>query len=309
MLVMVLKRLGGVILTVWMVATLSFFLIRLAPGNPFANELHSLSPEEDAARRREYHLDESYSVQYGYWLWDLCRGDLGDSMKYRGKTVNALIAQTFPTSLALGSMAMLMALVVGMTTGVLAALRQNSPTDYALMAVAVFGISLPSFVFAMLGIVLFVFGARLFPLAGWESYRHVILPAMALSLPFAAKISRLTRVGMLEVLGEDFIRTAYAKGLAERHVVIKHALRGAMLPVISYLGPAFALILTGSLVIEKIFFLPGLGTIFVQAATNRDYNVVLGTVVVFSTLLCFFNFLVDLSYSLLDPRVKGSTGE
>jgi oligopeptide transport system permease protein len=306
---MVLKRLGGVILTVWMVATLSFFLIRLAPGNPFANELHSLSPEEDAARRREYHLDESYSVQYGYWLWDLCRGDLGDSMKYRGKTVNALIAQTFPTSLALGSMAMLMALVVGMTTGVLAALRQNSPTDYALMAVAVFGISLPSFVFAMLGIVLFVFGARLFPLAGWESYRHVILPAMALSLPFAAKISRLTRVGMLEVLGEDFIRTAYAKGLAERHVVIKHALRGAMLPVISYLGPAFALILTGSLVIEKIFFLPGLGTIFVQAATNRDYNVVLGTVVVFSTLLCFFNFLVDLSYSLLDPRVKGSTGE
>jgi oligopeptide transport system permease protein len=309
LLVMVLKRLGGVILTVWMVATLSFFLIRLAPGNPFANELHSLSPEEDAARRREYHLDESYSVQYGYWLWDLCRGDLGDSMKYRGKTVNALIAQTFPTSLALGSMAMLMALVVGMTTGVLAALRQNSPTDYALMAVAVFGISLPSFVFAMLGIVLFVFGARLFPLAGWESYRHVILPAMALSLPFAAKISRLTRVGMLEVLGEDFIRTAYAKGLAERHVVIKHALRGAMLPVISYLGPAFALILTGSLVIEKIFFLPGLGTIFVQAATNRDYNVVLGTVVVFSTLLCFFNFLVDLSYSLLDPRVKGSTGE
>jgi oligopeptide transport system permease protein len=300
-----LQRLAGMLLTVWLVATLSFFLIRLAPGNPFANELHALSPEEDAARRREYHLDESYITQYAYWLADIVRGDLGDSMKYRGKTVNELIAQTFPTSLALGSMAMLMALVLGMTTGVLAALRQNSPTDYALMAVAVFGISLPSFVFAMLGIVLFVFGARLFPLAGWESYRHVLLPAMALSLPFAAKISRLTRVGMLEVLSEDFIRTAHAKGLRESQVIIKHALRGAMLPVISYLGPAFALILTGSLVIEKIFFLPGLGTIFVQAATNRDYNVVLGTVVVFSSLLCFFNFLVDLSYSILDPRVKG----
>lgn len=306
MLLTVLRRLAGVVLTVWLVATISFFLIRMAPGDPFANELHALSPEETAARRRQYHLDQPYGVQYLYWLSDMCVGNLGESMKYKGKTVNNLIGQTFPTSLALGSIAMLMALTLGMTTGVIAALRQNSPTDYALMAVAVFGISLPSFVFAMLGIVIFVFGARLFPLAGWESYRNVVLPAMALSLPFAAKISRLTRVGMLEVLSEDFIRTAHAKGLRERQIIIKHALRGAMLPVVSYLGPAFAMILTGSLVIEKIFFIPGLGTIFVQAATNRDYNVVLGTVVVFSALLCFFNFLVDLSYTLLDPRVKGS---
>jgi oligopeptide transport system permease protein len=296
------------VLTVWLVATLSFFLIRLAPGNPFANELHSPSPEVQEARRRQYHLDRPYVVQYALWLAQIAQGDLGESMKYRGKTVNELIGQTFPTSLALGSIAMLLALALGMTTGILAALRQNTWTDFGLMAIAVFGISLPSFVFAMLGIVVFVFGARLFPLAGWETYRHVILPAMALSLPFAAKISRLTRVGMLEVLSEDFIRTAHAKGLRERQVIIKHALRGAMLPVVSYLGPAFAMILTGSLVIEKIFFIPGLGTIFVQAATNRDYNVVLGTVVVFSTLLCFFNFLVDLSYSLLDPRVKGTSG-
>jgi oligopeptide transport system permease protein len=191
-----------------------------------------------------------------------------------------------------------------MSTGVIAALRQNSPTDYGLMAVAVFGISLPSFVIATMLIVIFVFGTGLLPLAGWNTFANVILPGMALALPFAAKISRLTRVGMLEVLSEDFIRTAYAKGLLERHVVIKHALRGAMLPVVSYLGPAFAMILTGSLVVEKIFYIPGLGTIFVQAATNRDYNVVLGTVVVFSTLLCLFNFLVDLAYVFLDPRVK-----
>jgi oligopeptide transport system permease protein len=303
----VLLRLAGVVFTVWLVATLSFFLIRLAPGNPFANELKGTSPAVEKARKRQFHLDRPTIVQYGLWLGDVLRGDLGPSMKYRGKSVNAIIRQTFPTSIALGSVAMLSALILGMSTGVIAALRQNSAIDYGLMAIAVFGISLPSFVLATLGIVLFVFTAQLLPLAGWETYRSVLLPALALSLPFAAKISRLTRVGMLDILSEDFIRTARAKGLAERHVVVKHALRGAMLPVVSYLGPAFALILTGSLVIEKIFFIPGLGTIFVQAATNRDYNVVLGTVVVFSTLLCFFNFLVDLSYALLDPRVKGAT--
>lgn len=298
------RRLVGVAVTIWLVATLSFFLIRLAPGNPFANELRGLSPEMERARKQQFHLDKPLAEQYLLWLNGVAHGDLGPSMKYRGKTVNEIIKQTFPTSIALGSIAMLLAIVLGMSTGVMAALRQNSITDYSLMAVAVFGISLPSFVLATALIVTLVFGARLFPLAGWETYRNVFLPALALSLPFAAKISRLTRVGMLEVLAEDFIRTAHAKGLRERHVVIKHALRGAMLPVVSYLGPAFATVLTGSLIIEKIFVVPGLGTIFVQAATNRDYNVVLGTVVVFSALLCFFNFLVDLSYTFLDPRVR-----
>lgn len=297
-------RLLGVVVTVWLVATLSFFLIRMAPGNPFVNELRGATPAMIEARKREFHLNESLPRQYVWWLGDVLRGDLGPSMKYQGKTVNAIIGQTFPTSIALGSLAMVFAIALGMSTGVVAALRQNSPTDYGLMAMAVFGISLPSFVLAALLIVVFVFGARLFPVAGWEGYSSVVLPALALSLPFAAKISRLTRVGMLEVLSEDFVRTAYAKGLRERQVVIKHALRGAMLPVVSYLGPAFALILTGSVIVEKIFFVPGLGTIFVQAATNRDYNVVLGTVVVFSALLCLFNFLVDIAYVFLDPRVK-----
>lgn len=225
-------------------------------------------------------------------------------MKYRGKTVNGIIGQTFPVSIALGSMAMVFAIILGLTTGVLAALRQNTLWDYGLMVFAVFGISLPNFVIATLLIVIFVFNLALAPLAGWETYQHVFLPALALSLPFAARISRLARVGMLEVLGEDFIRTAHAKGLRERQVVVRHALKGAILPVVSFLGPAFALILTGSLVIEKIFSIPGLGRQFIQAAVNRDYYVVLGTVVVFSTLLCVFNFLVDLSYVFLDPRIK-----
>ena len=297
-------RLFWVLVTLWAVATISFFLVRAAPGDPFMNEVKALTPELKEMRMREYNLDRPLYEQYFLWLGKVVQGDFGPSMKYRGKTVSGIIAQTFPVSLALGSLAMMIAIVVGMTTGVIAALRQNTAWDYGMTSLAVLGISIPNFILAMLLIVLFVFTLNIFPLAGWDTYSQVVLPAFALGLPFAARISRLTRVGMLEVLSEDFIRTAHAKGLKERQVVIKHALKGAILPVVSFLGPAFALILTGSLVIEKIFFIPGLGKIFVQAAVNRDYYVVLGTVVVFSSLLCLFNFLVDLSYAFLDPRVK-----
>lgn len=297
-------RMIWVVVTVWVVATLSFFLVRAAPGDPFMNEVRNLKEEVQEARRKEFHLDLPLRWQYAKWLNGVAHGDFGPSMKYRGKTVTEIISQSFPVSIALGSVAMVIAILLGMSAGVLAALRQNTVWDYGLTSVAVLGISIPNFILAMLFIVLFVFVFNWFPLAGFETYSQVVLPAFALSLPFAARISRLTRVGMLEVLGEDFIRTAHAKGLRERHVVVKHALRGAILPVVSFLGPAFALILTGSLVIEKIFFIPGLGKIFVQAAVNRDYNVVLGTVVVFSVLVCAFNFLVDLSYAFLDPRVK-----
>lgn len=298
-------RLAWVIVTVWAVATLSFFIIRAAPGDPFLNEMRALSPEVREAKEREYNLDRPLMVQYGMWMWKIVsQGDLGPSMKYRGKTVGEFIAQALPVSLALGSLAIVLALVLGLTTGVVAALNQNTVWDYGLMAVAVLGISLPNFVIASLLQVLFVFKLQIFPMGGWESLHHVFLPALALSLPFAARISRLARVGMLEILSEDFIRTAHAKGLRQRHVVIKHALKGAILPVMSFIGPAFALILTGSLVIERIFSIAGLGKIFIQAAINRDYYVVLGTVVVFSTLVCLFNFLVDISYAFLDPRVK-----
>jgi len=303
----ILHRLLWAALTVWAVATASFFLVRAAPGDPFLTEIRSLRPEVREARMREYGLDRPLAEQYGRWLWGIAsRGDLGPSMKYRGKTVGGIIAQTLPASLALGSIAMVFALVLGLSTGILAALHQGRLLDNLLMAAAVLGISLPSFVIAMLLIVLFVFAVPLFPLAGWDGYRQVVLPAFALSLPFVARISRLARAGMLDVLSEDWILTARAKGLRESQVVVRHALRGALLPVVSYLGPAFAMILTGSLVIEKIFFIPGLGKIFIQAALNRDYYVVLGTVVVFSSLLCLFNFLVDLSYAILDPRVRQS---
>jgi oligopeptide transport system permease protein len=298
-------RLLWVVITVWAVATLSFFIVRAAPGDPFLNEMRALAPAVREAKKREYNLDRPLVTQYRLWLWNIVsKGDFGPSMKYRGKTVRGLIAQSLPVSLALGSLAIVLALVLGLTTGVIAALRQNTVWDYGLMAIAVLGISLPNFVIAALLQILFVFKLELFPMGGWESLRHVFLPALALSLPFAARISRLARVGMLEVLGEDFIRTAHAKGLRERHVVIKHALKGAILPVMSFIGPAFALILTGSLVIERVFSIAGLGKIFIQAAINRDYYVVLGTVVVFSALVCVFNFLVDISYAFLDPRVK-----
>lgn len=299
-----LVRLAWMVVTVWAVATISFFLVRAAPGDPFLNEMRALKPEVREARRRQYDLDKPLATQYVRWLGKLVRGDLGPSMKYRGKTVNAIIAQTFPVSIALGSLAMALAIILGLSTGVIAALRQNTAWDYGLTSIAILGISIPNFIVAMVLIVLFVFVINVFPLAGWETYSQVCLPAVALALPFAARISRLARVGMLEILSEDFIRTAHAKGLRERHVVIKHALPGALLPVVSFLGPAFALVLTGSLVIEKIFFIPGLGKIFVQAAVNRDYYVVLGTVVVFSALVSVFNFLVDLAYVYLDPRVR-----
>ena len=300
----VILRLVWVVATVWLVASVSFFLIRLAPGDPFLNEVRNLSPEVRAARMREYHLDRPLLEQYWIWLSGAAQGDFGPSMKYRGKSVAEIIGQSLPTSLALGAVALLVALALGVPTGIVAAMRRNRALDYGLMSLAVIGISLPSFVIATLLIVVAVFWLKWLPLAGWDTYWSVPLPALALGLPFAARISRLARVGMLEVLGEDFIRTAHAKGLRERQIVIQHAFRAAMLPVVSFIGPAAALILTGSLVIERIFFIPGLGKIFVQAAVNRDYYVVLGAVVVFSTILTLFNFLVDCTYALLDPRVQ-----
>ncbi len=300
-----LHRLLWVAITAWAVATVSFFLVRAAPGDPFMAEVRNLRPEVREARMREYGLDRPLLEQYGRWLWRIASAaDFGPSLKYRGKTVAGIIGQALPTSLALGSIAMVFALVLGLAFGVAAAVRQHGILDHALMAAAVLGISMPSFVVAMVLVVLLVFAVPLFPLAGWEGYEHVVLPAFALSLPFMARIARLARAGMLEVLEEDFILTARAKGLRIDQVVIRHALRGAVLPVVSYLGPAFALVLTGSLVIEKVFFIPGLGKVFVQAALNRDYDVVLGIVVVFSALLSFFNLLVDLSYAILDPRVR-----
>lgn len=305
MLAFILRRLIWGVFTILLITAGSWWLIRLAPGDPFNAELKQVNPAVKNVLRRQYGIDEnlSKSEQFLNWFTRVLRGDLGRSMKYRDKTVNEIISQSLPVSLALGSAALFIAIILGLSSGLIAGARQNTGWDYASMSLAVIGISLPSFVLAIGLIVLFAFRLDWLPAAGWGRFSQVILPAFALALPYAAYISRLTRVGIIEVMAQDFIRTAEAKGLSESTIIIKHALRGACLPVISFMGPAAASIAVGSLVVEKIFFIPGLGQFFVKAAINRDYFLVMGTVIVYSTLLYIFNLLVDIAYVALDPRV------
>ena len=231
-------------------------------------------------------------------------GDLGPSLKLEDFTVNSVIAQGFPVSASLGICALMLAITVGVTAGVISAVYRRSLLDFNAMLVATLGIAVPNFVLASVCIFFFVFWFKWFPAAGWGSPRQLILPALCLAAPYAAYVARLTRASMLEVLNRDYIRTAYAKGLLPRTVVIKHALRGAILPVVSFLGPATAGILTGSLVLEQIFNIPGMGTHFIEAATARDYPLAMGMVLVYTCLLFGMNTLVDLSYALIDPRIK-----
>lgn len=299
------RRLAWMVLTLFIICAGSFFLVRAAPGDPFGQEMKALNPAVKAQLEREYRLDKPKVTQFALWLRDIViYGDFGRSMKYRDKSVNEIIGQSLPRSIALGSLALFFAVYLGLITGLIAGARQNTAWDYGAMSFAVLGISLPSFVLAVLLIWVFSFTLNVLPPAGWGSLKQVLLPSLALSLPYAAYISRLTRVGLIEVLSNDFIRTAEAKGLAEHVIIIKHALRGAILPVVSFLGPAAASIAVGSLVVEKIFFIPGLGQFFVKAALNRDYYLVMGTVIVYSTMLCGFNLVVDIAYVLLDPRVN-----
>ncbi len=284
--------------------TLAFFLIRLAPGGPFDTE-KNLPAEIEANLAAKYHLDDPLWQQYLHYLGDLARGDLGPSFKYADYTVNELIAQGFPVSLRLGLLAIGLALIAGVTAGTVAAMRQNRPTDYGVMSVSMTGISIPNFVLAPLLILLFAVQLQWLPAggldAGWQVW---VLPVISLALPQIAYIARLTRGSMIEVLRSNYIRTARAKGLPRRRVIVGHALRPALLPVLSYLGPALAGIITGSVVIETIFGIPGLGRFFVQGALNRDYTLVLGVVVFYGTLIVLFNLLVDLLYAVFDPRVR-----
>lgn len=297
------KRLVFAGLTLWLVYTATFFMMRAVPGGPFSSEKNL--PE--AVKRNieaRYKLDQPWYRQYSADLARTLRGDLGPSYKLEDYTVNEVIAQGFPVSASLGIFALVCATTVGMTAGVVSAVARHTPWDYGFMALATVGIAVPNFVLASLGVIAFVFVLNLFPAAGWGSLGQLILPALCLAAPFAGYIARLTRTGMLEVLGLDYIRTAHAKGLAPRHVVVRHALRGAILPVVSYLGPATAGILSGSLVLERIFAIPGMGSHFIEAATQRDYTLAMGMVLVYSVLLLFMNTLVDISYAILDPRVK-----
>ena len=281
--------------------------MKVAPGGPFSAERNP-PPEVLANINKVYHLDEPLPKQYVRYLGNMLRGDLGPSFRYKDYTVNDLIGNTMPNSLILGITALCSALVFGLLVGLVSAVKRNSAADYAAMSVAVIGISVPLFVVGPLLMLLFAIKLKWLPTSGWitgrQGLKTLIMPALALSLPYFAYIARLSRASILEVLRSDYIRTAYAKGLSYPVVLFKHALKGAMLPVISYLGPAFAGIITGSVVIERIFLVPGLGTFFVQSALNRDYTLIMGTVVMYSIILILMNFVVDILYAVIDPRIS-----
>jgi oligopeptide transport system permease protein len=298
-------RLAGAVPTLFIIVTLSFFLIRAAPGGPFDQE-QTLPPEIMANLESAYGLNQPILTQYARYLRALAHGDFGPSFKYKDFSVTELIGQGFPVTFELGTIAVALALIMGIPIGTFAALHRNSAADYAAMSLAVVGIAIPTFVVLPFLGLLFGIYLHWLPVAGWEpgSIRHLVLPVAALALPPLAVIARLVRASMLELLGSPFIRTAIAKGLPLRTVILRHAMRPALLPVASFLVPAVASIMTGSLVVESIAGLPGIGRYMVQGALNRDYTLVLGMVIIYSTLLILMGLLVDLLYAWLDPRVR-----
>lgn len=300
------RRALSLIPTLFVIVTLSFFLIRLAPGGPFAREKDV--PEfilQNLLKR--YHMDEPLGKQYLRYLGDILRWDLGPSFRYRDLSVNEIIDKGLPVSMTLGVTSLVLAVVSGIAVGIISALRQNKWPDYVAVSIAVIGISVPLFV---MGPILQLFlGMRwkILPMGQWISVhgiKAIVLPALTLSFPYFAYIARLSRASILEVLRSDYIRTARAKGLKESMVVWKHVLKGALLPVVTYLGPAFSGIVVGSVVVETTFLIPGIGRPFVQSALNRDYTLIMGEVIVYSVILIFANLVVDLIYGLLDPRIS-----
>ncbi|HEU0161020.1 MAG TPA: oligopeptide ABC transporter permease OppB [Rhizomicrobium sp.] len=305
MTVYALRRLLGAIPTLFVIVTLAFFMMRAAPGGPFDSE-RRLPPEVERNIKAAYNLDKPLVQQYAIYLGNMVRGDLGPSFKNKDFTVAQLIATGLPVSARLGLLSMALALLAGTALGVVAALRQNHWQDYSVMTVAMLGITIPTFVTAP--ILTLVFGIYLgwLPVGGWAggAWRNLVLPVTVLALPQIAIIARLMRGSMVEVLRANYIRTARAKGLSAGRIVLRHALRAAALPLVSYLGPALAAVLTGSLVVENIFGLPGIGRYFIQGALNRDYTLVMGVVICYAALILLLNFLADIAYALLDPRVR-----
>ena len=302
MLRFVLGRLLAAPLLLWVIVTGAFCIMRIAPGGPFDAD-RALPEAVRLNIEARYHLDEPLSRQYLRYLGDVARGDLGPSFRYPDRTVNELLGLGFPVSMTLGLAALGVAVLIGGTTGIVAAIRHNRWADYLTMSLALGGVSIPNFVLGPLLILTFALGLGWLPVAGWGTWRHVVMPALTLGAFYTAYVARLARAGMLEVILQDFVRTARAKGLGEGAVILRHALPSAVLPVVSYLGPAAAGALTGSVVVETVFGIPGIGRYFVQSALNRDYTMVLGTVVVYSTLLIVLNLVVDCLYAYLDPRV------
>lgn len=299
----IIGRVLGLIPTLFVIILLSFFVIRLAPGSPFATE-RGVPREVVAELEAHYGFDKPMHQQLLSYFANLITGDFGLSTKYPQRTVNEIIAAGFPATLLIGAFALLWALLFGIVAGVVGAMRQNTVWDYTAMTLAMVGISLPTFVLGPLLALVFGLSLYILPPGGWGSARHVVLPAITLGTVYAAYIARLTRGGMLEVVHADFVRTARAKGLSEQLIIWRHMLRGGLLPVVTFLGPAIANMMVGSVVVEKIFAVPGIGPYFVDAAFNRDYFLVMGIVVVYSVFLLTMNLLVDVLYGLMDPRIR-----
>ncbi len=301
----IIRRLVIIIPMLLIIVSITWGLIRLAPGNFYTAE-KKLAPAIEQNLREKYGRDKPWYVQYRKVLWNMARFDFGNSLKYEGQSVNQILLRALPVSATLGLCAYLFALAVGITTGTLAALRQNSWIDYASMAMAMLGISIPNFVLGPLLALVFALTLFWLPPALWNGFpsRSIVLPALTLSALYIAYIARLTRSGMLEVLRSDYIRTARAKGLNERQVVFRHALRGGLLPVVSFSGPALAFLITGTVVVERVFALPGLGNYFINACFNRDEPLIIGIVAFIAIAVLCFNLLVDISYGLIDPRVR-----
>ena len=304
MLRFIIRRLLATIPMVLIILSLTWGLIRMAPGNFYSGE-RKIPVAVEQNIRQKYGLDKPWYVQYGRMLGNTVRGDFGTSMRYNGESVNSILGHAAPVSALLGGLAYLLALIVGITAGTIAALRQNSRWDYGAMAAALVGISVPNFVLGPSLVLWLALTWYWLPPALWNGVsRNLILPVLTLSAVYMAYIARLTRAGMLEVLRSNYIRTARAKGLSERDVIIRHAMRGGLLPVLSFSGPALALLLTGTVVVERIFAVPGLGNYFIQANLNRDEPLIIGIVAFSAIAILLMNLLVDIAYALADPRVR-----
>lgn len=298
------RRVALGLVVLFAVMTMTFFIVR-ASGDPFEKE-KNIPESVREALRKEHGLSGPLWRQYAGYLGDVARGDLRRSIKFKGVSVSEIVIQSLPVSAFIGFLALTLAVFVGVPLGTIAAARRNTGLDYAAMSFAVLGICLPTFVIAPLLVMLFAFALHLLPSGGWGTVSGLILPSVALAFPFTAYISRLTRAGLLEELDKDYVRTARAKGLRERDVVIEHALRNGILPVVTYLGPAAADVLTGSFVIESLFTIPGIGSHFVNSALNQDIFLMMGCTIVFSAVVILFNMLVDISYTVLNPRMRVS---
>ncbi|MEK4230134.1 ABC transporter permease [Solibacillus sp. FSL H8-0538] len=299
----IIKRLGYILLALFIIVTATFFLMKLAPGSPFASE-RNFPPQIEAQLNAKYGLDNPWYIQYKDYLIDTAKFDFGESMKYKGRSTNDIISESFPISLTLGIQAMLLAIGLGVLLGVISAIYHNRLPDYAATVIAILGISVPSFILAGLLQYYLAHEYKIFPVSGWKGYKYSVLPAFAIAITHMGFIAKLTRSSMLEQNHSEYVKMARAKGIGKWTTVYRHTLRNALLPVVTYLGPLTAGVVTGSFIIEQIFAIPGLGRHFVTSITNRDYTVIMGTTVFYSIILLVAVFIVDILYSVIDPRIK-----